>query len=101
MDSELLESLLEITKKILALPKIPEAELLKLQGFCRKKMDTCTTISEWEEAMILYFLVNGYRVKNIQFMDALKKLETRTANPLLKTKKTSPIYKKPDFTLIK
>ncbi len=38
----------------------------------KKRMMNFTPTKEWEEAVLIYFLINGLRIKNSQFNDKVK-----------------------------
>ncbi|MDR2443639.1 MAG: hypothetical protein LBE31_08985 [Deltaproteobacteria bacterium] len=63
------ELLQEIARRILALD---EETLISLVPTYRKRMDNFEPTREWEESVIIYFLINGYRVKNAQFNEKIK-----------------------------
>jgi hypothetical protein len=65
------DSLKTIARQILALD---EATLIQLLPKYRKRMENFTPTREWEESVIIYFLINGYRIKNTQFNERLKVL---------------------------
>ncbi|MDR1677712.1 MAG: hypothetical protein LBS44_04885 [Deltaproteobacteria bacterium] len=63
------ETLSQIAKCLLALD---EETLISLVPKYRKRMDHFEPTSEWEEAVLIYFIINGYRVKNAQFNNKIK-----------------------------
>ncbi|MDR1315153.1 MAG: hypothetical protein LBQ12_16065 [Deltaproteobacteria bacterium] len=74
------DKLRKIAREILSLN---ELDLMALLPEYQKRMDNFNTIQEWEEAVILYFLINGCRIKNIQFCEKVNQLNSnpkRTGN---------------------
>ncbi|MDR1872310.1 MAG: hypothetical protein LBS60_10420 [Deltaproteobacteria bacterium] len=63
------DTIKSLARRILTLD---EEELARLLPKYRKLMDNFTPSKEWEEAVIIYFMINGYRVKNAQFSEQLK-----------------------------
>jgi hypothetical protein len=62
-------------------------------------METFSPTSEWEEAVIIYFLINGYRVKNAQFNNKIQDyMDERKKN---KRADTGWAASKPDLRLVK
>jgi hypothetical protein len=57
-----------LARRILALD---EDEITRLIPKYRKRMDNFTPTQEWEESVIIYFIINGYRVKSAQFSEEL------------------------------
>jgi hypothetical protein len=68
------EKLKEIARQILAMN---ENDLMALLPTYQERMESFSTISEWEESVVLYFLINGYRIKNIQFCERVNQLNSR------------------------
>jgi hypothetical protein len=64
------EILKKIARRILDLD---EESLSKLIPKYRKRMSHFDPSQEWEEAVIIYFLINGYRIKNTQFNENIQK----------------------------
>ncbi|MDR0549285.1 MAG: hypothetical protein LBI10_07780 [Deltaproteobacteria bacterium] len=58
-----------LARRVLALD---EDELVRLIPKYRKRMDNFTPTKEWEESVIIYFIINGFRVKSAQFSEELK-----------------------------
>ncbi|MDR1576729.1 MAG: hypothetical protein LBT86_00665 [Deltaproteobacteria bacterium] len=63
-----------LARRILSLD---EDELVRLIPKYRKLMDNFTPTQEWEESVIIYFIINGYRVKSAQFSEELKNYMNR------------------------
>jgi hypothetical protein len=63
------DTIKSLARRVLTLD---EEELARLLPKYRKLMDNFTPSAEWEEAVIIYFMINGYRVKNAQFSEQLK-----------------------------
>ncbi|MDR1658621.1 MAG: hypothetical protein LBT47_13955 [Deltaproteobacteria bacterium] len=64
------DTLQELARRILALD---EETLITLIPKYRKRMDNFEPTKEWEESVIIYFLINGLRVKNAQFNERIKR----------------------------
>ncbi|MDR1309852.1 MAG: hypothetical protein LBL95_08175 [Deltaproteobacteria bacterium] len=63
------ETLRQMARRLLALD---EDTLISLIPKYRKRMDRFDPSPEWEEAVIIYFIINGYRIKNAQFNSKIK-----------------------------
>jgi hypothetical protein len=63
------DTLRSLARRILALD---EEELIRLIPKYRKRMDNFSPTMDWEESVIIYFIINGYRVKSAQFSEELK-----------------------------
>ncbi|MDR1395573.1 MAG: hypothetical protein LBK52_05340 [Deltaproteobacteria bacterium] len=63
------EILRSLARRILALD---EDELVRLIPKYRKRMENFTPNTEWEESVIIYFIINGFRVKSAQYTEELK-----------------------------
>jgi hypothetical protein len=89
------ETLSQIAKNLLALD---EETLISLIPKYRKRMDHFEPTKEWEEAVIIYFIINGYRIKNAQFNNKIKDYMED-----LKNKKNGEgfVTCKPDLRLVK
>ena len=89
------DTLKEIARRILALD---EESLIELVPKFRKRMDNFEPTQEWEESVIIYFLINGYRIKNAQFNERIKRYMDD-----LKKKHPSEdwVISRPDLRLIK
>ena len=92
------ETLSQIAKNLLALD---EETLSSLISKYRKRMDRFEPTSEWEEAVIIYFIINGYRIKNALFNNKIKDYMEE-----LKSKKNGKtddgfVASRPDLRLIK
>jgi hypothetical protein len=59
----------QLARSILALD---EETLISLLPLYRKRMDNFEPTSEWEESVIIYFMINGCRIKNTQFNERVK-----------------------------
>ncbi|MDR1035830.1 MAG: hypothetical protein LBT40_04470 [Deltaproteobacteria bacterium] len=68
------DKLRRIAREILAMD---EGDLMALLPNYQDRMENYSTIHEWEEAVLLYFLINGYRIKNIQFCERVNQLNSR------------------------
>ncbi|MDR0622209.1 MAG: hypothetical protein LBJ61_10085 [Deltaproteobacteria bacterium] len=89
------ETLSQIAKNLLALD---EDTLISLIPKYRKRMDRFEPTTEWEEAVIIYFIINGYRIKNAQFNNKIKDYMEE-----LKNKKSGDgfVVSRPDLRLVK
>ncbi|MDR2367149.1 MAG: hypothetical protein LBF58_03425 [Deltaproteobacteria bacterium] len=89
------DTLSQIAKNLLALD---EDTLISLIPKYRKRMDRFEPTTEWEEAVIIYFIINGYRIKNAQFNNKIKDYMEE-----LKNKKTGNgfVVSRPDLRLVK
>ncbi|MDR2141424.1 MAG: hypothetical protein LBR11_06490 [Deltaproteobacteria bacterium] len=67
--ADLEDILKSLARRVLALD---EDELVRLIPKYRKRMDNFTPNQEWEESVIIYFIINGYRVKSAQYTEELK-----------------------------
>ncbi|MDR2456087.1 MAG: hypothetical protein LBE49_05785 [Deltaproteobacteria bacterium] len=63
------DTLKELAKRIIALD---EETLISLLPKYKKRMDNFEPSQEWEESVIIYFLINGFRIKNAQFNEHIK-----------------------------
>ncbi|MDR2350199.1 MAG: hypothetical protein LBF41_06195 [Deltaproteobacteria bacterium] len=68
------EKLKALAKEILSLN---ETDLLKLLPVYHERMKNPKSVPEWEEASVLYFLINGVRIKNIQFPEKTNEINAR------------------------
>ncbi len=59
----------KIARQVMALD---EDTLTSLLPRYKRRMQDFTPTQEWEEAMIIYFMINGLRIKNSQFRDKIK-----------------------------
>ena len=66
--SQIEDKLKAIVKEVL---KLDERDLLALLPTYHSRIEEFKTIDEWEEACILYFLINGVRIKSIQISDRI------------------------------
>ncbi|MDR2387083.1 MAG: hypothetical protein LBE80_05790 [Deltaproteobacteria bacterium] len=89
------DTLSQIAKNLLALD---EETLISLIPKYRKRMDRFEPTTEWEEAVIIYFIINGYRIKNAQFNNKIKDYMEDLKNR--KTGEGFAVYK-PDLRLVK
>jgi hypothetical protein len=89
------DTLHQIAKTVMALD---EETLISLVPKYRKRMDRFDPSPEWEEAVIIYFIINGYRIKNAQFNNKIKDYMED-----LKNNKTDNgfVVSKPDLRLVK
>jgi hypothetical protein len=85
----------QIARTLLALD---EDTLISMVPKYRKIMDHFEPTKEWEEAVLIYFIINGYRIKNAQFNNKIKDYMDD-----LKNKKTTDgfVVSKPDLRLVK
>ena len=66
----MLEELLQkIARQIMALN---EETLTALLPKYKERMMAFAPTQEWEEAVVIYFLINGLRIKNSQFNDKIR-----------------------------
>ncbi|MDR1079677.1 MAG: hypothetical protein LBQ79_01595 [Deltaproteobacteria bacterium] len=72
------DKLRKIALEVLAMD---EGELMQLLPGYQDRMENYASIHEWEEAVLLYFLINGYRIKNIQFCERVNQLNARPKPP--------------------
>ena len=63
------EVLRKIARQIMALN---EETLTALLPRYKERMLDFTPTSAWEESVVIYFLINGLRIKNSQFNDKIK-----------------------------
>jgi len=71
--SNMLESTLEkIAEKILALD---EASLASMWSKYKERMDRFDTSSEWEKAVIVFFIINAVRAKNQIFNERILRMQ--------------------------
>ncbi|MDR1083435.1 MAG: hypothetical protein LBP22_00915 [Deltaproteobacteria bacterium] len=84
------DTLRSLARRILALD---EDELVRLIPKYRKRMDNFTPSQEWEESVIIYFIINGFRVKSAQFSEELKGYMSRKD----KDRDRQPVTIKPDI----
>ena len=89
------DTLKELAKRVLALD---EETLVSLIPKYRKRMDDFEPSQEWEEAVIIYFLINGFRIKNAQFNDRIKRY---MANLKEKNPHLDWVVSRPDLRLVK
>jgi hypothetical protein len=89
------ETLSQIAKCLLALD---EESLISLIPKYRKRMDRFDPSPEWEEAVIIYFIINGYRIKNAQFNNKIKDYMEDLKN---KKKGDGFVPCRPDLRLVK
>ena len=68
------DKLKAIVKEVL---KLDERDLLALLPTFHSRIEEFQSISEWEEACILYFLINGVRIKSIQLADRVQQINSR------------------------
>jgi hypothetical protein len=89
------DTLKELAKRVLALD---EETLISLVPKYRKRMDDFEPSQEWEEAVIIYFLINGFRIKNAQFNERVKRYmaDLKEKNPQLDW-----AVSRPDLRLVK
>ncbi|MDR1166657.1 MAG: hypothetical protein LBO66_12480 [Deltaproteobacteria bacterium] len=60
------DKLRDLARQILDLP---EDELVALLPKFQRSMEKFSSMEEWKEAILLYFLINGRRVMNIQYSE--------------------------------
>ncbi len=63
------DTLRKIARQIMALN---EDCLTALLPKYKERMINFTPTTEWEESVLIYFLINGLRIKNSQFNDKIK-----------------------------
>ncbi|MDR2613247.1 MAG: hypothetical protein LBG06_10670 [Deltaproteobacteria bacterium] len=68
------KKLKEIVREILSMS---ECDLMELLPVYQHRMENFETIGEWEEAVVMYFLINACRIKNIQFGERVNQLNSR------------------------
>jgi hypothetical protein len=68
------DKLRDIARQVLSMS---ETDLMELLPVYQSRMDNFSSISEWEESVVLYFLINGFRIKNIQFCERVNQLNSR------------------------
>jgi hypothetical protein len=68
------DKLKAIVKEVL---KLDERDLLALLPNYHSRIEEFQSISEWEEACILYFLINGVRIRSIQLSDRVQQINSR------------------------
>jgi hypothetical protein len=68
------DKLQEIAQTVLAMD---ESELLRLLPIYQKRVEDFSSMSEWDEAVILYFLINAYRIRNIQFSQKVNQFKSK------------------------
>jgi hypothetical protein len=56
--------------------QLDESELLSCLPTYHRRLESFSSIREWEEATIIFFLINGLRIKNIQLPDKIKQLNS-------------------------
>jgi hypothetical protein len=56
--------------------KMSEHELMRLLPIYHRRMESFDSLKEWEEATIIFFLINGLRIKNIQLPEKIKELNS-------------------------
>jgi len=89
----MLESALEkLAETIL---NLDEASLTNLWDKYKKKMENFDTTREWEQAVIIFFIINSVRVKNHIFNENILNLQKKHNKPAKQSKV------KPDLKLIK
>ncbi|MDR2200472.1 MAG: hypothetical protein LBR53_13680 [Deltaproteobacteria bacterium] len=70
------EKLKSICRELLTLD---ENEIIKLLPVYHRRLDDFQSITEWEEATVMFFMINGLRIKNIQLPDKIRKLNGKPA----------------------
>ncbi len=89
----MLESALEkLAETIL---NLDEASLTSLWDKYKKKMENFDTTREWEQAVIIFFIINSVRVKNHIFNENILNLHKKHNKP------AKPPKVKPHLKLIK
>lgn len=76
------ESLLRIADRVL---DFDEASLAQLQEKYLKKVSEFSPTREWEQAIIVYFLINSVRVKNKIFNEKVKEFPPSGSKKSAKT----------------
>jgi hypothetical protein len=56
--------------------KLNEDELIRFLPTYHRRLDSFGSIKEWEEATIIFFLINGLRIKNIQLPEKIKEFNS-------------------------
>jgi hypothetical protein len=59
------------------LRKMDETELMRLLPLYHRRLEQFESIGEWEEATLIFFLINGIRIKNIQMPEKVSLLRKR------------------------
>lgn len=89
----MLESALEkLAETIL---NLDEASLTSLWDKYKKKMENFDTTRKWEQAVIIFFIINSVRVKNHIFNENILNLHKKPDKP------AKPAKVKPHLKLIK
>ncbi|MDR1921137.1 MAG: hypothetical protein LBS31_05250 [Candidatus Adiutrix sp.] len=68
----------KIARQIIALN---EETLTTLLPKYKERMMDFTPTQEWEESVVIYFLINGLRIKNSQFNDKIKEYMSTAGDP--------------------
>lgn len=84
----------KIARQILALN---EDCLTALLPKYKERMINFTPTAEWEEAVLIYFMINGLRIKNSQFEDKIR--EYAQSDP--KAEKSGALNVRPRLRLVK
>jgi hypothetical protein len=82
-----------------------EDELLDFLPIYHRRLEFFTNIREWEEATMMFFLINGLRIKSIQMPEKKKQLDAQ----LRQAEEAKPVFrdnpygefKKPELHLVK
>jgi hypothetical protein len=72
--SDLEKRLKEICSELFSLD---EDELVRSLPYFQSRLENYSAIEEWEEAVIIFFIINGLRIKSIQLPEKLAKLAKR------------------------
>jgi hypothetical protein len=89
------DALSQIAKNLLAMD---EDALISLIPKYRKRMDRFEPTTEWEESVIIYFIINGCRIKNAQFNNKIRDYMEELKN---KEPKDGFAVSRPDLRLVK
>jgi hypothetical protein len=89
------DTLKELARRVLALD---EETLISLVPKFRKRMEDFEPTREWEESVIIYFIINGYRIKNAQFNERVK---TYMADLKDRGPEADWVVSRPDLRLVK
>ena len=102
---EPMSSTLDILRNICSeLLTLDEDEVLSCLPVFHKRLESFNTIEEWEEATLMFFLINGIRIKNIQMPEKLAHLESqkrKDAEKMMPAGKAGPAKGAPSLTLVK
>lgn len=103
MSPRIEEFLSKIASQIMALD---EETLTSLLPKYKEKMLNFAPTQAWEESVLVYFIINGLRIKNSQFNEKIKEYMVRddndqTQNPYIRPRLRLVPKKKPGHTQMK